>query len=295
MRAWRSFGKRLKTTASITTLGAITTLSLTSPFNVIADDTNQKPLRIAIIGSGVGGASTAYFLRELLNKYNKDRSTTIDMYEKNNYVGGRVKSVNLEAYSGGTYKKDIGATIMIKQNQYMHHFATQLLGLKMIYEGDSNDPNSALGFAFFDEPRGKLSPVWDERFGTLKLIKQWGFLHFFNLMRCAREFVANFGKIYELQATEQSFENAIDLWTALNLGDTLYGNGMEYVNREINKYIPSFLREEQSANEYAPSTLQLVTALTRNNYTQQPEDLPPVCSIHVHFLHLNIFSNLYRL
>ena len=138
-------------------------------------------------------------------------------------------------------------------------------------ESESNDNDGDdLGFAFFDEPKGKLSTIWDEKWGTFKLIKSWGFIHFITLMYNARQFVKNFGEIYELQKNEISFDNAIDLWTALNLGDTLYGNGMDYVNDEINKFIPSFLKNKKNASKTtttittnrAPSTLQLVTALT---------------------------------
>ena len=36
--------------------------------------------------------------------------------------------------------------------------------------------------------------------------------------------------LFSVQKEGRTFDNALDLWTALNLGDTLYGNGMEYVN-----------------------------------------------------------------
>lgn len=269
MKAWSECSKRLYGIG-------IATLSLSvTPFNVIADNNNEKSLRIAIIGSGVGGASTCYFLRELLNKNSYNRDVIMDLYEKNDYVGGRVRGVNLEAYSGGNYMKDVGATIIIKQNYYMMNFGTNILNLDLINESDSSD-HDGLGFAFFDEPKGKLSTVWDEKWGTYKLIKQWGFLHFIGLMYNARQFVNKFGQIYDLQEKETSFENAIDLWTALGLGDTLYGNGMQYVNQEIDKFVPSFLKKKQDSDNWAPSTLQLVTALTRNNYTQEPQDLPPI-------------------
>merc|ERR1719242_1897361 len=172
------------------------------------------------------------------------------------------------------FMKDVGATIIIQENQYMMHFGQDVLNLDVVKE---NEIENKKGFAFFDEPRGKLSAVWDEGWGTLQLIKQWGFLHFCALMVNARSFVKNFGQIYELQKEGRTFDNALDLWTALNLGDTLYGNGMEYVNKEINKFVPSWLPNSKTDEcQWAPSTLQLVTALTRNNYTQNPEDLPPI-------------------
>eukprot|EP01084_Bolivina_argentea_P103191 184869_1 len=259
-------------------ISCVATLNI-SPFHVLADNNNDiSPIRVAIIGSGVGGASTAYFLRELLTKHNINRDITMDMYEKNDYVGGRVRGVNLESYCGGQYTKDIGATIIIKQNRYMFDFGKNILNLDLKMEGV--DDNDHLGLAFFDEPRGKLSPVWDERWGSLKLIKRWGFLHFITLMYNARDFVKKFGQIYDFQKDEKTFDNAIDLWDALGLKDSLYGNGMQYINKEINKFVPSFLKKpiiiNPIKNQSAPAALQLVTALTRNNYTQEPQDLPPI-------------------
>ena len=74
------------------------------------------------------------------------------------------------------------------------HFGKDLLKLDIVNEGDIEGKK---GFAFFDEPRGKLSAVWDEGWGTLQLIKQWGVLHFCALMVNARSFVSNFGQIYQ--------------------------------------------------------------------------------------------------
>ena len=274
MDAWTRLGRRL-CNVGICAVGSAAAISFNAtPILAANDKSNSNSLRIAIIGSGVGGASTAYFLRDLLNQQS-DRQVIIDMYEKNDYVGGRVRGANLEEYCGGNYMKDVGATIIIKQNKYMMDFAQNILNLDLFNESESNDDGGDdLGFAFFDEPRGKLSTVWDEKWGTFKLIKQWGFIHFITLMYNARSFVKNFGQIYDLQKDQVSFDNAIDLWNSLNLGDTLYGNGMEYVNDQINKFMPSFLEKE--TRNWAPSTLQLVTALTRNNYTQEPEDLPPI-------------------
>ena len=63
----------------------------------------------------------------------------MDVFEKNDYAGGRVYGVNLEAYSGGMLMKDVGATIIIKENQYMMHFGKDLLNLEMVNENDMED------------------------------------------------------------------------------------------------------------------------------------------------------------
>lgn len=141
MKAWQRLGRKFRA-FGIASLGGSSLIALrTYRFSVIADDQNKNstPLRIAIIGSGVGGASTAYFLRESLNQKCPKRPVTMDVFEKNDYAGGRVYGVNLEAYSGGMLMKDVGATIIIKENQYMMHFGKDLLNLEMVNENDMED------------------------------------------------------------------------------------------------------------------------------------------------------------
>ena len=85
-----------------------------------------------------------------------------------------------------------------------------------------------------------------------------------------------------MQREGQAFDNALDLWRCLGLDDALYGNGMEYANEEIERIVPRFMLKKETTDArsrpWAPSTLQLVTSLTRNNSTQELEDLPPIGS-----------------
>ena len=69
------------------------------------------------MGGGIGGTSTAYFLRQLFGKNAK-----IDIFEKKQ-VGGRLVSTNI-----GDNEIEAGGTLIHPQNMYMVNF-TKLLGI----------------------------------------------------------------------------------------------------------------------------------------------------------------------
>ncbi|GBG71246.1 hypothetical protein CBR_g8549 [Chara braunii] len=82
-------------------------------------------LKIAIIGSGISGTSTAYFL----SNGGKDDGGGGDLYEIHVYersamVGGRVAMVNLSSYGGHVFES--GASIIHIKNRYMKQFAAEL-------------------------------------------------------------------------------------------------------------------------------------------------------------------------
>jgi hypothetical protein len=68
--------------------------------------------KVAIIGSGVAGSSAAFFLHK------EDPSLEVHVFEKHEYVGGRVKDVFL---SGDRF--EAGASIIHRANKHMMSFA----------------------------------------------------------------------------------------------------------------------------------------------------------------------------
>lgn len=51
---------------------------------------NHSPLRVCVIGAGMAGASTAYFLR-----LRYGAQVQVDVFEKSGRVGGRIEAVDL--------------------------------------------------------------------------------------------------------------------------------------------------------------------------------------------------------
>eukprot|EP00111_Clytia_hemisphaerica_P007348 TCONS_00021380-protein len=79
-------------------------------------ETTNKRKKVAIIGSGIGGASTAHFLR----KHYGD-SLHIDVFEKTDRMGGRLLSAHLNGESFET-----GGTIIHSSNKYMAEFTKEM-------------------------------------------------------------------------------------------------------------------------------------------------------------------------
>ncbi|CAF1404670.1 unnamed protein product [Adineta steineri] len=70
---------------------------------------------VAIVGAGIGGISTAYWLKYYLND-----SVAITIYESNQ-IGGRLKTINID---GDEY--EAGGSIIHEKNLYMKRFADEL-------------------------------------------------------------------------------------------------------------------------------------------------------------------------
>jgi prenylcysteine oxidase / farnesylcysteine lyase len=70
----------------------------------IPSSLDPKPLRVAIVGSGISGASTAYFLHE---KFWSPTGVEITVFEKEFNTGGRIQSTYL--WSNSPMRKETGA------------------------------------------------------------------------------------------------------------------------------------------------------------------------------------------
>jgi prenylcysteine oxidase/farnesylcysteine lyase len=71
-------------------------------------------LYIAIIGSGIGGTSCAYFLKEIFNDF-----VEVDIYEGNK-IGGRLATVTMN----DGYEYETGGAVLHIRNKYMSDFVS---------------------------------------------------------------------------------------------------------------------------------------------------------------------------
>ncbi|KAL6257655.1 hypothetical protein P5V15_011233 [Pogonomyrmex californicus] len=157
----------------------------------------EKPApHVAIIGGGIGGASTLHFLSELLNG-----NLEIDLYEAKT-VGGRLATITID---GDEF--EAGGSVIHPKNMYMQRFV-KLLGLEHnffddqkygIWNGDE--------FVFTESNWSVIS--------LLKLFYRYGFQPY-KLNRYVENMMEDFLKIYDLQDAGQSFANVTELLSAMN-------------------------------------------------------------------------------
>ncbi len=81
-------------------------------------------VRVAVIGGGIGGASTAFHLRQLLP------NVSIDVFEREARVGGRIDHVDVDG------AVETGASMWIGQNRLLHEFAVRA-GLPVVRKAGS--------------------------------------------------------------------------------------------------------------------------------------------------------------
>jgi predicted NAD/FAD-binding protein len=116
----------LKGAAALAGLGVSGTLGCVAPVGAGSDSDSQlldgKP-RVAVIGGGAGGISTAYFL---------DPVCSVDLFESRSKTGGHADSRTIE-YQGQSLTVDLGA-------QFFHP-ATHPLYVTMLEESGVYDPD----------------------------------------------------------------------------------------------------------------------------------------------------------
>ena len=69
-----------------------------------------RPVRVAIIGAGAGGSSSAYFL-DFLHRENAAFDTVATVYEASDYIGGRSTTVALPIEGEPDAYAEIGGSI----------------------------------------------------------------------------------------------------------------------------------------------------------------------------------------
>ncbi|KAL1967592.1 hypothetical protein VTN77DRAFT_3107 [Rasamsonia byssochlamydoides] len=113
---------------------------------LLADADDQVPLRtasgiaprrVAIIGAGSGGSSTAYYLRQYADFF--DIPVNLTVFERNPYVGGRSTTVNV--FDNASYPVELGASIFVEVN-YNLMDAVKKFGLNISGAGQDR-PNEA--------------------------------------------------------------------------------------------------------------------------------------------------------
>lgn len=198
-----------------------------------SNDSNSKPsYKIAIIGGGVGGTSTAYFLQELLAKYEEMIDYEIDIFEQSNKIGGRVATIQFDEFD-----YEAGGSILHERNHYAATFR-DLFGLNV-----RNDSDQDVKTCIFN---GRENVFCDDSWHYLTYLSLW-YRYGFDPLRMegrVTKVLEQFERIYELQEKGQAFETVADLLAAMNPSflnltrteyKTLLGDDFGFSQRFINE------------------------------------------------------------
>ncbi|KAL6433410.1 hypothetical protein ACFW04_006511 [Cataglyphis niger] len=151
---------------------------------------------IAIVGGGIGGASTSHFLTELFNG-----SLKIDLYEAKT-IGGRLATVKID-----NNEVEAGGSIIHPKNMYMQKFVN-LLGLERNFPSEQK-------FGIWDGDEFVYKENSWYIVSMMKLFYRYGF-QLYRLKRHIDDIIEDFGRIYNLQDDGRSFANVTALLSAMN-------------------------------------------------------------------------------
>uniref|UniRef100_A0A5K3F2V3 Prenylcys_lyase domain-containing protein n=1 Tax=Mesocestoides corti TaxID=53468 RepID=A0A5K3F2V3_MESCO len=159
--------------------------------------------RVAIIGGGFGGCSTAYFLRRLLGN-----RISITVFERSERVGGRVRSIYA---NNGKELYETGGSLYTCNDKYMKMFVDRFSLIARRH------PPSDEAFSLY---QGRSNPVFSSTAGPLFINRlRFAFVYGLDFVRfqyCVRKHVKALGKIYDLQSNGQAFTSPVTMLKALS-------------------------------------------------------------------------------
>ena len=172
---------------------------------------------IAVIGGGIAGCSTAWFLRESLGE-----GATITVYERDTQLGGRLGTIDV----GGT-PVESGGTIIHETNRYVAGFVDRL-GLERVephqrQEGGEESIGVWNGKRFPFRTRDsalvtRLAAVW--RFGVMAPLR---------LQKAVARGVAQWNQVYDQLERGAAFDSPAALCDELGLADLLRIDGRQWL------------------------------------------------------------------
>lgn len=200
--------------------------------------------RIAIIGAGAGGSSAAFWIARAGLK----EDVQVDVYEKNDYIGGR--STTVHPY--GLKELDpieLGGSIFVRANKNMWRASQEFNLTLKDFKGDKGNTG------FWDGQSLYLT-VGDSWWDTLKMIWRYGLNSPRRTDSIVKSVVSRYLSLYEAQT--HKFENITTLAEDLDF--------LEFTSKDTATYF-----DEQGVSPIFVN--EVIEAATRVNYGQNADQI----------------------
>ncbi|TVY16749.1 Farnesylcysteine lyase [Lachnellula arida] len=203
-------------------------------------DTNK---RVAIIGAGASGSSTAYYLQQFAERSGIPINITV--FERSSYVGGRSTTVN--AYGNPLERVELGASIFVDVNTILKNSSSKF-GLRTKDSETEFDEVLSIwdGEKFVFTQKDSGWKYWD----IAKMFWKYGLVPL-RAQRLMRSTVSKFRKLYEAPAFP--FKSLSDRVLDLDLISVTSLTGEQYLKNN---------------NIGPPFSTDIIQASTRVNYGQ---------------------------
>ncbi|KAH8692996.1 putative prenylcysteine lyase [Talaromyces proteolyticus] len=158
----------------------------------LRSETDIGARKVAIIGAGSAGASTAYYLRQFADY--SDIPLNITVFERSHYVGGR--SITVDVFNDPRYPVELGASIFVSVNYNLME-AAKRFDLKISGAPQSRPEESQAMLGIWDGERfvyvqSHSMTWWD----TAKLLWRYG-LAPIRTQRLTKNVVGKFLNLYK--------------------------------------------------------------------------------------------------
>ncbi|XP_002158745.2 prenylcysteine oxidase 1 isoform X2 [Hydra vulgaris] len=200
-------------------------------------DLNETCHKVAIIGSGIGGCSAAYFLRKLMP------NVKIDVYEKSHIVGGRLSIVKV-----GDHEFEAGGSIIHNKNQYVVNFMKET-GLQPNVKPEKN-------FGIYNNEHFVFVESGVKIYNFLKLLWRYGPYTLYKMNLVVNETLKQFDNIYSLQDYQKAYRTVEEL---------LVDIGGEKILQYTKETLANVMLKEGVSKKLID---ELITAAIRVNYGQ---------------------------
>lgn len=229
---------------------------ISSIYFVSVQTQSIKPkIRIAIIGSGLSGSSLAYFLTHCHDTEHKVDSLIrdaiqIDLFEKEDHVGGRTRSITFEGS-----RIDLGASHFTEyqhlMNYYIKEFNLQIVESKNKIHSDSLHNHKSIGIwngtdfvlEYNEHSRMKL---W------AKMIARYGFSSPARTIYSVHTMLTRIKRIYKrLDSDDNSF---------LTIGEMIRHAKLEVMfNKTLYEYLTNFSPDHPHEYRYGPVSIKFIS------------------------------------
>ena len=185
--------------------------------------TQLPPVRIGIIGAGVGGATTAYFLHQLYNTTSAHQPIDLTLLEAAPHTGGRVQSTTVDGYH-----IEAGASIIHRSNAYLNNLS---LALNLTHSTAKRD-NSRMSIWDHDSRSITFSTTSWSWLNALLMLWHYGW-SVFSLLSRIESVADKWKQLYDLQAANRSFTTPAALLSAVDLYDTTQSSLRTYLQQSV--------------------------------------------------------------
>lgn len=201
-----------------------------------APQVGDQPKKIAVVGAGIGGTATAYYLRQEFGPVVK-----IDVFESG-AVGGRLETVKM-----GDYEYEVGGSIIHPLNLHMKHFVDKL--------GISPKKDVPSKMAIFNGKELTFEESDWFIINFLRFLWRYGF-NFLRMQMWVESVLDKFMRIYQYQQYGYSFSSVERLLHAMG-GDSF----LTLMNQTLEETMISEGFSQVFIND-------IVEPITRVNYGQ---------------------------